>query len=77
MTPLPYGCVLQPGKTAPDSGALFAELNRGGAVTSGLKKVTKNKAAMGEAAVVKSKVKKSKVPPKFFKKSDPTGDRQP
>eukprot|EP01050_Picozoa_sp_SAG11_P035092 SAG11_NODE_12695_length_690_cov_1.050761_1_plen_160_part_00 len=63
-----------PVKKGPDTGALFAELNKGGAVTSGLKKVTKNKAATGDAALVKAVVKKSKMPAKFLKKN---GEQQP
>ena len=57
------------GQKGPDAGALFAELNKGGAVTAGLKKVEKkNKTATGDAALVKAVVKKSKIPPKFLKK---------
>ena len=42
-----------------DTGALFAALNQGGAVTSGLKKVQKQKAA-SSVVVMKQKVTKTK-----------------
>jgi hypothetical protein len=47
------------GKPAVNTGALFADLNKGGLVTSGLKKTEKQKAA-SSVVVMKQKVTKTK-----------------
>ena len=48
------------GKPAPNTGALFAELNKGSDITSGLKKVTKQKAASSKVVMKERKTKTKK-----------------
>jgi len=66
------------GKAAPDTGALFASLNKGADITSGLKKVTKEmktKAQEGKSSVVPASAAKepvkSKAPAAGQKKGQP------